>query len=61
MAILFYYISEVIAQKCGENNKAVRLRLLLTFSKTFSILRNILPWHSKKIVHLHFSVYSKLS
>ena len=29
----------------------------LIFSKTFSILRNILPWHSKRIVHLLFCVF----
>ena len=44
-----------------KNNKAVHLRLVQTyFSKIFSILRNTLPWHSKKIVHLLF-VYSRLS
>ena len=33
---------------------------LLIFSKTFSILRKILSWHSKKM-SVYFSVYSKLS
>ena len=28
--------------------------LSFLFSKTFSILRNISPWHSKRIVHLLF-------
>ena len=41
-----------------KNNKAVHLRLVQTyFSKIFSILRNTLPWHSKKIVHLLFCVF----
>ena len=29
----------------------------MIFSKTFSILRNTLPWHSKKTVHLLFCVF----
>ena len=29
----------------------------LIFSKIFSILRNTLPWHSKKIVHLLFCLF----
>ena len=41
-----------------KNNKAVHLRLVQTyFSKIFSILRNTLPWHSKKIVHILFCVF----
>ena len=28
-----------------------------TFSKTFAILRNALPWNSKKIVHVRFCVF----
>ena len=42
-----------------EKNKAVHLRLVLTYLfKTFSRLRNILPGHSKKLP-IYFSVYSK--
>ena len=67
MAILFYYISEVTAQyKCEtfflknvqKNNKAVHLRLVLTY--LFKILFNTkkhLAWALKKIVHLFFCVF----
>ena len=40
-----------------KNNKVVHLRFSLMFSQTFSILRNILPGHSKKFVHLLFCVF----
>ena len=51
--IWHFYIKNV-----EKNNKAVHLRLVsLIVSKTFSILRNILPWHSKRIVHLLFYVF----
>ena len=43
-----------------KNNNAVHLRQgwsSLIFSKTFSIWRNILPLHSKRIVHFLFCVF----
>ena len=64
MPILFYYISEVTAQyKCDsfflknveKNNKAVHLRLVLTY--LFKILLNTkkhLAWALQKKSHLFF-------
>ena len=47
-----------ISQKCGEKQgNAFKVGPDLSFSKTFSILRDILPRHSKIIVHLFFCVF----
>ena len=56
MPILIYYISQVIAQE--RCNTFISKMWRFIFSKIFSILRNILPWHSKKkIVHILFYVF----
>ena len=65
--VLLYYSSysskkmwHFFLKNVEKNNNTVHLRFVLTypfFSKTFSILRDIFPWHSKKIVHLLFCVF----
>ena len=43
----------LLLQKCEEkNNKALH-----SDTKTFSILRDILPWYLKKFVHVLFCVF----
>ena len=45
-----------------RKNKEVPLRFLFTYlQQTFSILRNILPWFSKELVHVLFCVFQTIS
>ena len=66
--VLFYFSSYISIKMwhfflkiVEKNSKAVHLRLVLSyFFRNLSILRNILPGHSKKL-SIYFSVYSKQS
>ena len=49
---------QLYLKNLGNNKKTVHQSWFsFIFSKTFSIIRSILPWHSKKIVHLLFYVF----